>query len=238
MQASIQDKEKELLDMQSKNKELLSYIEKLKNCSQKQYAGKDISEVKKFPTLNTVMSGAEFSKFFGLELESLKVKEVKIGTSHTVMAQGQDPDEKGNGFDGLTEEEKVLSLLDKFCVGNYFYRDLTMVVDGLPKSYLMNQRRSELNDICHISPTQGEAEGAQVSFSELLKERIQDHVASHPNKIMDNVEVTISGDGPRMTKNSSFILLSFAFLHSGDDVMAAKGNHTIAVVRGKEDYNT
>ena len=246
MQASIEDREKELLDMQGKNNELLSYIDKLKTSSQKEYAGKDISEVKKkFRTLNTFMSRAEtalwFSKSFGLELESLKVKEIKTGTSHTVMAQGQDPVEKGNGFDALTEEEKsrvekVLFLLDKFCVGDYFYHDLTMVVDGLPKSYLVKQRRSELNDICHISPTPGEAEGAQVSFSELLKERIQDYVANHPN--VDNIEVKISGDGARMTRNSSFILLSFALLHSGDDVMAAKGNHTIAVVRGKEDYNT
>ena len=55
---------------------------------------------------------------------------------------------------------------------------------------------------------------------------------------MDNIEVKITGDGARMTRNSSFILLSFALLHSGDDVMAAKGNHTIAAVRGKEDYNT
>lgn len=41
-----------------------------------------------------------------------------------------------------------------------------------------------------------------------------------------------------MTRNSSFILMSFALLHSDDEVMAAKGNHTIAVVKGKEDYNT
>ena len=39
-----------------------------------------------------------------------------------------------------------------------------------------------------------------------------------------------------MTRNSSFIVMSFALLHSGDEVMAPKGNHTIAVVKGKVDY--
>ena len=39
-----------------------------------------------------------------------------------------------------------------------------------------------------------------------------------------------------MTRNSNFILLSFSLLQASEDVMAAKGNHTIAVVRGKEDY--
>ena len=41
-----------------------------------------------------------------------------------------------------------------------------------------------------------------------------------------------------MTRNSSFILMSFALLDLGDDVMAAKGNHTIAIVKGKENYET
>lgn len=41
-----------------------------------------------------------------------------------------------------------------------------------------------------------------------------------------------------MTTNSSFILLSIALLQAGDDVMPANGNHTIAVVEGKEDYQT
>ena len=102
------------------------------------------------------------------------------------MAQGQDPVEKGNGFDGLTEEEKsrvekVLFLLDKFCERDYYYHDLTMVVDGLPRSYLVRQRISDLNDICHISPTSGEADGAQVSFSELLK-REDSRLCGKPSK--------------------------------------------------------
>ena len=61
-------------------------------------------------------------------------------------------------------------------------------------------------------------------------------MASHPN--VDHVQVKISGDGAKMTQNSSFILMCFALLHSNDEVMAGKGNHTIAVVKGKEGYNT
>lgn len=41
-----------------------------------------------------------------------------------------------------------------------------------------------------------------------------------------------------MTRNTSFILLSFALLQGADDVMSAKGNHTIAVVKGAEKYYT
>ncbi len=40
-----------------------------------------------------------------------------------------------------------------------------------------------------------------------------------------------------MTNNSNFILLSFAILQTGESVMSAKGNRTIGVVNGKEDYS-
>ena len=56
--------------------------------------------------------------------------------------------------------------------------------------------------------------------------------------VIKTIRIKISGDGARMTRNSSFILMTFALIDLGDDVMAAKGNHTIAVVKGKEDYNT
>ena len=41
-----------------------------------------------------------------------------------------------------------------------------------------------------------------------------------------------------MTNNSNFILLSFAILQTGESVMSAKGNRTIGIVNGKEDYST
>lgn len=87
---------------------------------------------------------------------------------------------------------------------------------------------------CH---TPGVADGAQMSFNDLLIERIRDHLASNPDDHDRTMKIKISGDGARMTRNSSFILLSFALLQAAD-VIAAKGNHTIAVVKGKEDYTT
>ena len=113
-----------------------------------------------------------------------------------------------------------------------------LVIDGLPKSCLVKQRRDQLNKIYHVTPTPGVADGAQMSFNDLLTERIRDHLASNPDVHDRTMKIKISGDGARMTRNSSFILLSFALLQAADDVMGAKGNHTIAVVKGKEDYTT
>jgi hypothetical protein len=114
-----------------------------------------------------------------------------------------------------------------------------MLVEGLPKSYLVKQRRDQLNKMCHITSTPGEEHGAQLPFKELLKNRIKEYTIAHPNVVRDNetIKVKISGDGANMTRSSNFILMSFAILQSTDDVLAAKGNHTIAVVKGKEDYD-
>ena len=136
--------------------------------------------------------------------------------------------------------EQVLFLLDKFCVGDSFYHELTLTVIGLPKLYLVKQRRDQLNEICHIDPTPGSAEGAQMSFTGLLKARVLDLISKEKetNWKEHPIQVKISGDGARMTRNSSFILLSFSLLQAGDDVMSSSGNHTIAIVKRSESYNT
>ena len=259
MQVAINGKDKTIEHLQSKNQELIDYVRLLEKNENISYKGKDISGTKKKSrTLKSFSSRAQtalwFAKSYGLELKSIIVAETKTGATHTVtpQAQGQvgaasSADEQTRlqqtGFDTLSEDEKgnvekILFLLDKFCVGDCFYHELTMVTDGLPKSYLVKQRRDQLNNICHVTRTPGTAEGAQMSFNDLLKERIKDHLVSHPDDHDQPIKVKISGDGARMTRNSSFILLSFALLQAGDDVMAAKGNHTIAVVKGKEDYET
>ena len=70
----------------------------------------------------------------------------------------------GLNLEEKSNVEKVLFLLDKFCIGDSFYHELTMTMDGLPKSYLVKQRRDQLNNICHITHTTGTAEGASAGF--------------------------------------------------------------------------
>ena len=107
-----------------------------------------------------------FSKSFGLELESIVVKKNKTGVVHDDTT---DPTLGSNGFNALSEDdkekvEKVLFLLDKFCVGDVFCHEMTMIADDLPRSYLVKQKRDQLSNICHISSMSGDAEGAQVSL--------------------------------------------------------------------------
>ena len=79
-----------------------------------------------------------------------------------------------------------------------------------------------------------------MSFTGLLKARVKDLISrdQERNWKQQPIQVKISGDGARMRRNSSFILLSFSLLQAGDDVMSFNGNHTIAIVKVSERYST
>ena len=72
--------------------------------------------------------------------------------------------------------EEVLFLMDRFGVSDEFYHNLTMIFDGLPRSYLVKQCKSNLNAMCHLTVTPGTSPGVQTSFKELLREQITDLV--------------------------------------------------------------
>ena len=75
--------------------------------------------------------------------------------------------------DDKAKVESILYLIDKFGVGDEFIHELSMTVDGMPKSYLIKQCRKDLNGGCFIKSTPGKAPGAQYSFKELLVEQIK-----------------------------------------------------------------
>ena len=158
------------------------------------------------------------------------MKEQKTGQTHHLELEKNTS--HGSSDEDKTTIEQVLFLLDKFCVRDSFYHELTMTVSGLPKSSLVKQRRDQLNEICHINPTPGSAEDAQMSFTGLLKARVLDLISreKETNWKEHPIQVKISGDGARMTRNSSFILLSFSLLQARENVMSSSGNHTIAIV--------
>ena len=81
-----------------------------------------------------------------------------------------------------------------------------MLFGDLPRSYLVKQKRNQLNDMCHVTSTPGIDEGEQVSSKELLREWIKDYVTTLPTVISqsETLQAKISGDGSRMTRSSNF----------------------------------
>ena len=91
------------------------------------------------------------------------------------------PSEKAKRYASLNDNDKatvesLLFLMDKFGVGDQFMHELSMILEGCPKSYLLKECRSHINSYCHIKRTPGKAPGAQFSFLELLQDHIRKQV--------------------------------------------------------------
>ena len=102
--------------------------------------------------MKTFISRAEaalwFCSSFGVELLGLTVKESDSDVVHNITSKPncQDLATQAEGerkYSTLSTHEKenvekILFLLDKFCVGDSFYHKISMITDSLPRSYLVN----------------------------------------------------------------------------------------------------
>ena len=132
----------------------------------------------------------------------------------------------------------LLFLLDKFCVGDEVYHELTMQSGDLPKSYLVKQLRTDLNKTYHIERTLGKYPGAKLDFTCTLAAHIKDLIQQKPELRDGVVEVKLSGDGARMSRSTNFMIMSFALLQCNEKVMSSKSNRTVAIINGPENYET
>lgn len=65
-----------------------------------------------------------------------------------------------------TRIKEILSIMDRFCIGEAAYHEVTMTQAGenLPRSYLIKQCKESINSLVHIERTPGVCEGAQLNF--------------------------------------------------------------------------
>ena len=159
-----------------------------------------------------------FLETYGLKLSCLKAKELDYSRTYTLYFQTENSVE-----DDKESVEQILFLLDRFCVSGELYHELSLVYDDLPRSYLIKQKRSELNNLCHVQKVLGKFPGAQVSFSDTIKNHIRDFLVSHPNHPSNEpIKVKISGGGAKMSRTTNFIILSFAIMQTGRRIMSSK----------------
>ena len=78
--------------------------------------------------------------------------------------------------------EILLFLLDKFCASDELYHELPVFSKGLPTSYLIKQKRNELNKVCHIERTPGQPAPRMVHdfhFLQLYKPTLKQFLESN-----------------------------------------------------------
>lgn len=171
----------------AENIELRDYIHRSGYLVDVRNTGKEVTEVGKRQQdrkLKQLKSSVErslwFAETFGLTLDSATFLD-KDGSSYSFVYNNPS---QGKGFKDLPEQEKskikdVLHIVDKFCISEATYHELTMTPTGaaLPRSYLIKQCKECLNELTTIERTPGKEEGAQLNFYETLCIEIQKDVS-------------------------------------------------------------
>ena len=175
-----------------------------------------------------------FIDTYGLKLDSLTLKDDK-GDSHGIHFSSISQSDKST-------LEKILYLLDRFYVSDAFYHELSVICDGLPKSYLIKQLRGRMNTICHVEQTPGQAEGAQIDAKKEVKFAITSFLERNPEvKNLDekpSFSVKFCGDGTAGSRKNCMCVMSFALFCSGNSVSenTSSSHYAVAVVKGQESY--
>ena len=81
-----------------------------------------------------------------------------------------DPKELTN--DDLDNINMWLYLKDKLIISNEAWHEISMATKGIPNTYSIKKRISELNSRWNLKPTPGNAEGVQIGFADTLQEHI------------------------------------------------------------------
>ena len=120
-----------------------------------------------------------FSESFGLCLNNIKLVD-DSGRDHILMLGS----EKGlKSYKDLPDEDQqdiqqVLYIMDKFCIGEAAYHELTCCPGGeLPRSYLVKQCKEDLNKLCSIERTPGKANRAAFNFLDELSAVVEKMVS-------------------------------------------------------------
>ena len=120
------------------------------------------------------------SESFGLHLDSVKLVD-NSGKDHCLSIRSEKASKSYNELPNEEQQDiqQVLFIMDKFCIGEAAYHKLTCCPGGeeLPRSYLVKQCKENLNKLCSIERTPGEANGAAFDFHDELSTVIEEMVS-------------------------------------------------------------
>jgi len=115
------------------------------------------------------------------------VTEIKLqdkeGLTHSLNYSAPNSTPRGQANLDAEEENKVdqvLFLLDKFYVGDEAYHELSIITEGLPKSYLVKQSRTAMNKLYHIERTPGKHSRSCLNFTSTLKDHVRELLMKEP----------------------------------------------------------
>lgn len=130
---------------------------------------------------------------------------------------------------------KLVFLMDRFCVSDAAYHELTMVHNDMPRSYLLVQCRNEVNKTFEIERLPGNVPGAVINIRSEIEKLLERHVNESGN--VNEVFIRFSGDGAKVSRISNFVIFSLSnatFVNSA----SFQEQQTFAIVECPENHES
>lgn len=237
------DKENEYL--KSRNKSLSNYVDVLSkqnfnNCGKKFDDLQQRQKLRKIKCLETLAEKAlSFAETFGLKPLKLQCKS-ESGKDVTLKLRETNSESENQNYQDLNIDEKeklkqLIFLLDKFCVSDAAYYELTMLFGELPRKYLVVQDREDIYKMYNIERLPGNKPGAMLSLTSEIERLIKFEVNQSTTEIK-KIKIKFSGDGAKVSRISNFVIFSISNLKEDVNLSVHQLN-TVAVVQCDENYD-
>lgn len=182
----------------------------------------------------------------GLKPLKLEVYNSKTNKSETIelnsIEEALQLNDEHLDKESLDRISMMLYVKDRFNVSGCAYRDMAKVCHEMPRYYTPQNRINELNKLWDIKPTPNGVVGVQQSLQDRLHRRITHLLtkssADAPFRVNKKVWVKLSGDGTTIGKRLHVINFTFTLLNKGEQAYSAEGNHSLAIFREPETYES
>lgn len=233
--------------LKSRNKALLDYTENviIKSFENSGKRFDELSERQQYRKLNTLGTYAEkalaFAETFGLKPLKLDLKS-EIGKTISVSLNENKADKENLfTYENLNSDDKdklrqLVFILDKFCVSDAAYHELSMIFDDMPRKYLLVQCREDLNKIYHIERLPGNKPGVMINIKDELKRLLNIQINKGFNS-SNKLQIKFSGDGAKVSKISNYVIFSLAVLNGDTPNLSYNQLNTVAIVKCDENYD-
>ena len=143
------------------------------------------------------------------------------------------------GIDSKSKTDDLTSFAlyvkDKFSLSDVAYRELSQLTPLLPRLNHLKKLSSTLNSEFHLFPAPAGVIGVQQSLKARLHSCLNAFNGLSEGEV---VQVKLTGDGTNIGRTFHVVNVAFVLLNDSASVSSPNGNHSLAILKVSEDYDS
>ena len=193
---------------------------------------------KKKGLANNIQTALSFCDNEGFKPCSVEIKNIDTGANEILdLSTTSFNKSKSSPSENKDTAHSALYIKDRFSISNEAYHELSMVSD-LPRSCRLQTLVHDMNSQFAIRSTPNGIIGVQQSLKDRITARLKKLVNNNTEELPHRIRVKITGDGTLIARNLNVVNIAFTILEEGRRACSVSGNHTVAILKVPESYET